>query len=70
MTPLYLALLALVVLGALAAYGLHRARVLDIPRILRTGTRAVVVLGLGSLAALLVDPADVPAVLRALLGWF
>ncbi|MEU6946635.1 hypothetical protein ABZ957_15605 [Streptomyces sp. NPDC046316] len=68
MTTLHLALIALVLLAALAAYGLHRAPISDVHRVVVVGTRALVILGLGSLAVLLVDPADIPAVLRALLA--
>ncbi|WP_432128046.1 hypothetical protein [Streptomyces sp. bgisy082] len=67
MTPLYLTLLALVVLGGLAAYGLHRAGVGHIPLVLLIGTRAVVVLVVGCLGVLLADQADIPTILRAIL---
>ncbi|MFD8630347.1 hypothetical protein ACFV4E_42005 [Streptomyces hygroscopicus] len=70
MTPLYLAVLALVLLWSLAAYAIRRAPAGDVRRVLQIGTRAVVVLALGSLGVLLVDPADVPSVLRAVLARF
>ncbi|MFI9772803.1 hypothetical protein ACIHJG_39090 [Streptomyces sp. NPDC052415] len=70
MTPLHLAVLALVLLWSLLAYGIRRAPVGDVRRVLQVGTRAVVVLALGSLSVLLVDPADVPSVLRAVLARF
>lgn len=68
MTPLYLAVLALVLLWSLAGYALRRAPVSDVRRVLQVGTLAVVVLALGALGVLLVNPADVPSVLRAVLG--
>ena len=68
MTPLYLAVLALVLLWSLAGYALRRAPASDIRRVLQVGTLAVVVLALGALGVLLVNPADVPSVLRAVLG--
>ncbi|MFJ3402172.1 hypothetical protein ACIPM5_34840 [Streptomyces microflavus] len=68
MTPLHLAVLALVLLGGLIAYGIRRSPATDVRRVVRIGIPAVVLLGLGSLAVLLVDPADVPSVLRAVLG--
>ncbi|MFH8760263.1 hypothetical protein [Streptomyces atroolivaceus] len=70
MTPLHLAVLALVLLWSLAAYSIRRAPVGDVRRVLRICTRAVVMLALGSLGVLLVDPADVPSVLRAVLARF
>ncbi|MFH8939525.1 hypothetical protein [Streptomyces griseosporeus] len=68
MTPLYLAGLALVLLWSLAAYAIRRATAGDVHRVLQVGTRAVVVLVLRSLGVLLVDPADVPSVLRVVLA--
>lgn len=68
MTPLYLAVLALVLLWSLAAYAIRWAPAGDIRRILQVGSRAVVVFALGSLGALLVESADVPSVLRAVLA--
>jgi hypothetical protein len=70
MTPLHLVALALVLLAGLAGYGIRRAASPDIPAALVTITRALVVLVLGSLALLLVDPADVPSVLRAVMVRF
>ncbi|MFI6209153.1 hypothetical protein ACIBAI_22565 [Streptomyces sp. NPDC051041] len=70
MTPLHFAVLAVVLLWSLAAYGLHRASVGDVRRVLQVGTRALAVLALGSLAALLVDLTDVPSVLQAVLARF
>ncbi|MEV6535940.1 hypothetical protein AB0M86_41305 [Streptomyces sp. NPDC051639] len=70
MNPLHLAVLALVLLWSLLVYGIRRAPAGDVRGVLRVGTRAVVVLALGSLAVLLVDPADVPSVLRAVLTRF
>ncbi|MGO4635019.1 hypothetical protein AB4225_29440 [Streptomyces sp. 2RAF24] len=68
MTTLHLALIAVVLLAALSAYGLRRAPLSDVHRVVEVGTRALVALGLGCLALLLVDPADIPAVLRAVLS--
>lgn len=59
-----------VVPGCLCWYALSRAKVCDVPCVLKLGTQAMVVLGLGSMAMLLVDPADVPSVLRAVLVRF
>lgn len=70
MTTLHLALLTVVLLAALSVYGLRRAPIRDVHRVVEVCTRALVVLGLGCLAVLLVDPADVPAVLRAVLARF
>lgn len=70
MTPLHFAALALVLLWSLAAYGIRRAPATDIRSVTGAGARAVVVLALGSLAVPLVDPADVPSVLRVLLARF
>ncbi|WP_446044680.1 hypothetical protein [Streptomyces olivaceus] len=42
----------------------------DVRRVLQIGTRDVVVLTLGFLGVILVDPADVPSVLRAVLARF
>ncbi|MDX2748528.1 hypothetical protein [Streptomyces sp. NRRL_B-2557] len=70
MTPLHLAVLALVLLWSLAAYGIRRSPAREIRGVLQVGTRAVVMLALGSLGVLLVDPADVPSVLRAILTRF
>ncbi|MEW2498249.1 hypothetical protein AB0942_32645 [Streptomyces nodosus] len=70
MTPIHFGVLALVLLAGLAGYGLRRAATPDIPAALVTTTRALVVLALGSLALLLVDPADVPSVLRAVMSRF
>ncbi|MDX3697900.1 hypothetical protein PV726_48670 [Streptomyces europaeiscabiei] len=70
MTPLHLAVLALVLLWSLLAYGIRRAPADEVRGVIQVGTRAVVVLALGSLAVLLVDPADVPSVLRAVLARF
>lgn len=70
MTPLHFAALAIVLLGSLLAYGIHRAPAGDIRHVLRIGTPAVVVLALGSLAVLLVDPADVPSVLKVVMSRF
>ncbi|WP_328565293.1 hypothetical protein [Streptomyces coelicoflavus] len=68
MTPLHLAALAFVILWSLLAYGIHRAPAGDVRRVLRIGTPAVVILALGSLAVLLVDPADVPSVLKVVMS--
>ncbi|MFC9273510.1 hypothetical protein ACFTXJ_37715 [Streptomyces zhihengii] len=70
MTPLHLAVLALVLPGAVIVYGISRSPSPDVRHVVRIGTQALVVLGLGSLAVLLVDPADVPSVLRAVLAGF
>ncbi|GAA3918235.1 hypothetical protein GCM10022244_29320 [Streptomyces gulbargensis] len=70
MTALHLALLTIVLLAGLSAYGLRRAPAPDVHRVVEVCTRAVVVLGLGDLAVLLVDPTDIPAVLRAVLTRF
>lgn len=70
MTPLHLSVLALVLLSSLFAYGVHRTPSGDVRRVLQIATRGVVVLVLGSLAVLLVDPADLPSVLRAVLARF
>ncbi|MGW5003110.1 hypothetical protein ACWEP8_36270 [Streptomyces hydrogenans] len=70
MTTLHLALLAIVLLAGLSAYGLRRAPVRDVHRVVKVCTRAMVDLGLGGLAVLLIDPADIPAVLRAVLTRF
>lgn len=67
MSPLVLALLALAVLGALTGYALHRAAAADVPAVLTTAARGLPVLALGAIALVLVDPADVPGVLRAVL---
>ncbi|MEW2312396.1 hypothetical protein AB0918_27820 [Streptomyces sp. NPDC006864] len=70
MTPLHLAVLAVVLMWALTVYGIRRTPSRDVRGVVQSGTRAMVLLGLGSLAVLLVDPADVPSVLQAVLGRF
>ncbi|MFJ1900405.1 hypothetical protein [Streptomyces sp. NPDC088115] len=70
MTPLHLAVLALVLLVALIAYGIRRSPSRDVPQLVQVGGRAVVLLGLGSLGVIMVDPADVPSVIQALLARF
>ncbi|MFC7924582.1 hypothetical protein [Streptomyces cinereoruber] len=70
MTTLHLALLTVVLLAALSVYGLRRVPAHDVHRVVKVCTQALVVLGLGSLAVLLVDPADIPSVLRAVLARF
>ncbi|MFD8525343.1 hypothetical protein ACFV2D_35890 [Streptomyces capillispiralis] len=70
MTPIHFGVLALVLLASLAGGGIRRAATSDIPAVLVTITRALVVLALGSLGLLLVDPADVPSVLRAVMPGF
>lgn len=67
MNPLLLALLALAVLAALAGYALRRATPTDVPAVLKTAACVLPVLVLGSIALVLVDPADIPSVLRAVL---
>ncbi|MGW3084201.1 hypothetical protein ACWC9F_27730 [Streptomyces sp. NPDC001110] len=57
--------LACVLLWSLAAYGIRRAPAREVRRVLQVGTRAMVMLALGSLGVLLTDPTDVPSVLRA-----
>ncbi|MET7913542.1 hypothetical protein ABZU45_37575 [Streptomyces avermitilis] len=68
MAPLHLVVLALLLLGGLAGYGIRRAPAGDVRPVLRIVTRALVALALGSLALLLVDPADVPSVLRTVMS--
>jgi hypothetical protein len=68
MTPLPFAVLALVVVGGLGAYGLRRARQADIPAALNTATKAVVILAVAALGLVLANSADIPAVLPAVLG--
>ncbi|MFC9595745.1 hypothetical protein ACFTUC_38860 [Streptomyces sp. NPDC056944] len=70
MITLHLALLTVVLLTVVSVYGLRRVPVRDVHRVVAVSTRALVVLGLGSLSVLLVDPADIPAVLRAGLARF
>ncbi|MEU7115051.1 hypothetical protein [Streptomyces sp. NPDC046182] len=70
MSTLHLALLTVVFLTALSVYALRRAPIRDVHRVVEVCTRALVVLGLGCLAVLLVDPAGIPAVLRAALTRF
>ncbi|MFF9403649.1 hypothetical protein [Streptomyces sp. NPDC014744] len=67
MTPLLMALIALVALAVLSGYALHRAAAVDIPAVLATAARTLPVLALGAIVLVLVDPADVPSVLRAVL---
>ncbi|MFJ4781254.1 hypothetical protein [Streptomyces sp. NPDC088762] len=67
MNPLFLALLALAVLGGLAGYALRRAAPADVPAVLKTATYVLSVLVLGTIALVLVDPTDVPSVLRAVM---
>ncbi|MCG0065986.1 hypothetical protein L0F81_22260 [Streptomyces tricolor] len=70
MTPLHYATLTMLLFGGLAVYGIRRVPTRDVRSALRTVTRDLVVLGLGSLALLLADPADVPTVLRAVVSRF
>lgn len=67
MTPLLTALIALVALAALAGYALHRAATSDVPAVLTTAALTLLVLVLGTIALVLVDPADVPSVIRAVI---
>ncbi|MFD9744745.1 hypothetical protein ACIQEY_11745 [Streptomyces parvus] len=67
MTPLLMALIAVVALAALSGYALHRAAAVDIPAVLATAARTLPVLTLGAIALVLVDPTEVPSVLRAVL---
>ncbi|MFB7176859.1 hypothetical protein ACFCYI_04015 [Streptomyces sp. NPDC056257] len=67
MNPMLLALITLTVLGGLAGYALHRAATADVPAVLTTAARTLPALALGAIALVLVDPADVPSVLRAVL---
>ncbi|WP_329202909.1 MULTISPECIES: hypothetical protein [unclassified Streptomyces] len=67
MNPLFLALLGIVVLAGLAGYALYRAATPDVPTVLTTAARALPVLVLGAMALVLVDPANIPSVLRAVM---
>ncbi|MEU4359931.1 hypothetical protein [Streptomyces virginiae] len=68
MTPLLLALFAVALLAALAGYALHRALPSDVPDVLGSAARMLPLLVLGAIALVLVDPADVPSVLRAVIA--
>ncbi|MFD7574391.1 hypothetical protein ACFV6U_28360 [Streptomyces sp. NPDC059810] len=67
MNPLHLVGLAVMLFVPLAWYGLRRAAVADVPVVVLTTARALAVLVLGAIALTLVDPADVPSLLRAVL---
>lgn len=68
MSMLLFSMLALALLGGLGAYGLRRARRADVPATLATANRAVLVLTVAALGLVLVNPADVPAMLRAIVA--
>ncbi|MFJ3966105.1 hypothetical protein [Streptomyces sp. NPDC090036] len=67
MNPLFLSLLGILVLAGLAGYALYRAATSDVPAVLATAARTLPVLVLGAVALVLVDPADIPSVLRAVM---
>ncbi|MET9852202.1 hypothetical protein ABZY57_04520 [Streptomyces sp. NPDC006450] len=67
MNPLFLTLLGTLVLAGLAVYALYRAATPDVPAVLATAARTLPVLVLGAVALVLVDPADIPSVLRAVM---
>ncbi|MEU9087953.1 hypothetical protein [Streptomyces sp. NPDC048357] len=67
MNPMLLALLTLAVLGGLPGYALHRAATADVPAVLTTAARTLPALALSAVVLVLIDPSDVPSVLRAVL---
>ncbi|MGW2393989.1 hypothetical protein ACWCYK_31525 [Streptomyces lydicamycinicus] len=65
---LIILLASLAALAALGLYALRQSRPADVPAVLTTGARPVLLLVLVALALLLTYPADVPTLLRAALA--
>ncbi|MEV5598956.1 hypothetical protein [Streptomyces sp. NPDC052496] len=67
-SPLAFAGLALAFVCCLIAYGIRRMPARDVRPALRTAIRALTFLTIGCLALSVVEPADVPHVLRAVMS--